>query len=754
MRILCFLTLFVIYSCVGVSSTEEINSNRVSEYADDFLDKIILPNFCKEECKAEDFETQEYNGRGQKFLDAINAADAYAYLANQGKNWAGNDVKVAVVDTGVDLHNDLQDNILKSDSSRDSFDDSFINVFGFKKNHGTHVAGIIAASKNDQFMHGVAPKAKIIAIKWKSLGGVNSGIHNYDDHVINTKASVVNGSFGSPGNNAADFEMIENLVNNGVHNLVQVYSAGNDRILDPNLGKNPKFPAYHSDNERMKGELLAVEAFDLASGNLAYFSNKCGIIKRCLAAPGMTIYSTIPGIDKYDYYSGTSMAAPVVSGAVAVLQSAWPNLNGKEIVDILLETTTPINKTVNLLNLEKAVKPVGQREIITSNQLVAIAYDKTKLLIPSSFSNVFKEEKLQSFLSQAVFFDSFKRDYKANYNDKISFYGANNKLRDLIIKNNAAENVNLGFSDLKLNFSHKKNKIDNYLFLTAENKKNDLALENISFFKNYKKLNFSFVKSNNYEINDSTAKFAHKFNLLSQENFNGYFTKITDDLLKFAVDYKFNLNSNFKLEFAKANINNEIGDVAIVNSSYKKIFKNLSLDLSHQLIKEENSMLGIAGIAGFSTVDNSKTNGISLALEYDWGKNKFLSKYAFSDIKYNNQSNSLLKLSENLRTSNFIFSYIRDMSKFDMGFAFSTPMQIEKGSMKFTMPTGYDLEGNIEFAEYNMDLTSYKKYDYEIFFVKENDNSKLNFNLNLEQQKFSNRSKYEVEALIAFSKFF
>lgn len=201
-----------------------------------------MPNFCKEECKAEDFTTKEYNGPGQKFLAAINAAGAYAYLANQGKNWAGNDVKVAVVDTGVDLHNDLQNNILESDAASDSLSDSH--------DHGTHVAGIIAASKNDQVMHGVAPKAKIIAIKLRSLGGVNSGIYNYDEYVIKTKASVVNGSFGSPVHIAADFNMIENLVNNGVHHLVQVYSAGNDRALNPNLGKNPKFPAYHSDNER------------------------------------------------------------------------------------------------------------------------------------------------------------------------------------------------------------------------------------------------------------------------------------------------------------------------------------------------------------------------------------------------------------------------------------------------------------------------------------------------------------------------
>ncbi|MBL6621459.1 MAG: S8 family serine peptidase, partial [Rickettsiales bacterium] len=534
----------------------------------------------------------------------------------------------------------------------------------------------------------------------------------------------------------------------GVDNLVQVYATGNS------YNDNPSFPAYYADHIEMQGELLAVEAFDIAIDNIADFSNRCGKIKRCLAAPGVKIYSAIPGDNNYGYMSGTSMAAPIVSGAVAVLQSAWPNLNGKEIVDILLITSTQKQENVNLLNLAQAVKPVGKREIITSNQLVAISYDKTKLLIPSSFSNIFKEEKFQSFLSQAVFFDGFKRDYKANYNDKISFYGANNKLRDLIIKNNEAENVNLGFSDLKLNFSHKKNKLDNYLFLTSESKKSNLALENISFFKNYKKFNFSFVKSNNYAINDSTVKFAHKFNLLSQGNFNGYFTKITDDLLKFAVDYNFNLNSNFKLELAKANLTNEIGDIAIVNSSYKKSFKNLSLDLSHQLIKEENSMMGITGIDGFYNVDNSKTNGISLALEYDWGKNKFLSKYAILDAKYNNQSNRLLELSDSLRTSNFIVSYIRNMSKFDMGFAFSTPMQIEKGSMKFTMPTGYDLDGNVKFAEYNMDLTSHKKYDYEIFFVKENDNSRLNFNLNLEQQKFSNANKYEVEALIAFSKFF
>jgi len=139
MRFLFYLLLLVIYSCTGGSLTEEVAGNRESEDSDIFIENVVLPDFCKDECKAEDFETKEYNGRGQSFLDGINAADAYAYLANQGKNWAGNDVKVAVVDSGVSFHSDLQDNILKDEAAKNSLSD--------RSGHGTHVAGIIAASK-------------------------------------------------------------------------------------------------------------------------------------------------------------------------------------------------------------------------------------------------------------------------------------------------------------------------------------------------------------------------------------------------------------------------------------------------------------------------------------------------------------------------------------------------------------------------------------------------------------------------------
>ncbi len=108
MRVLFYLLLLVINSCTGGSLTEEVVGNRESEHSDIFIENVVLRDFCKDECKAKDFETNEYNGLGQSVLDVINAADAYAYLANQGKNWAGNNVKVAVVDTGVDLHDDLQ----------------------------------------------------------------------------------------------------------------------------------------------------------------------------------------------------------------------------------------------------------------------------------------------------------------------------------------------------------------------------------------------------------------------------------------------------------------------------------------------------------------------------------------------------------------------------------------------------------------------------------------------------------------------
>jgi hypothetical protein len=746
MRVLSFIFIMIILSsCSGggggvaainpnFGSFIEENLNNSRDY-----ERRILPNFCKDECKAVDFETAEYKGIGQNFLSAINAAEAYAFLANQEKKWAGDDVRVAVVDTGVSLHDDLQENILTDQAATGSLDDY--------NGHGTHVAGIIAASKDDKVMHGVAPQAKIIAVKWAGLRGVMPGIYDFDNHVINTNASVVNGSFGSYGYNKNVYDMVKHLVNDGAPNLVQVYAAGNDS------NNNPLYPAIFADNEEMKGQLLAVEAFDINNDNIAYFSNRCGRIKRCLAAPGVTIYSTIPG-NQYQAYSGTSMAAPVVSGAVAILQAAWPNLNGKDIVDLLLLTTTPKKNNVNLLNLEGAVNPVGEKQTIIAKTFSYISYDSTKLVIPNLLQESFKEDKFKEFLAEAVFFDSFKRDYKANYQDKIIFYDIKNKLENSIIKRNEKQNINMSFTNMKVSFSSTQNKLDNYIFLTPMAKDSEVALENILLSKEFNKLSLSFNRAKSNIEDDVSSSFIKGFNLLSNENYNDYFAKISADIDKFSADYKFNVNSSLKFNIVKANSLHDMGNIKLINSAYSRKFNNIFISFAHELVKEENAVMGIAAMDGFAALDNSLSNKLAFTMQFMWGKNKFLMKYAKLAAKNNNKDNSLIELSDHIKADNFIFTYVRNLPKLALGFSFSSPMQIKNGTMKFTLPTGYDAEGNIKFADYNMDLASYEKYDYEVFLLKRYKNAELNLNFNLEEQKFADDNKYSYEASIAFSKFF
>lgn len=340
--------LIILSSCSGGSS-KEVVENLFPNYSNE-----ILTIDCNDNCNEVDFETTEYfnpNSGAQNFLGAINASKAYKFLANNSKNWAGDNINVVVIDTGVFMHDDLLSNY-----SPLSHSDSLQDVDG----HGTHVAGIIAASKNNYEMHGVAPNAKIISVALKGLCAddcdeenpilINYGINNYDDYVIATGASVVNGSIGFSFNFLDKFQ---NMANNGVYNLVQVYAAGND-------GANkPDYPAYYADDSRVNGEIIAVVAYNVDSNNLAGFTNKCDSIERCIAALGVSIISTYNDND-YAFSNGTSMAAPVVSGAVAVIQSAWPNLVGKDIVDIILTSGSAITGTdIKLLDLEQAVQSIG-----------------------------------------------------------------------------------------------------------------------------------------------------------------------------------------------------------------------------------------------------------------------------------------------------------------------------------------------------------------------------------------------------------
>lgn len=256
---------------------------------------------------------------------------------------------VADIDTGVDYtHPDLVANLWKNpnetpgngidDDSNGFVDDIFgIDTVNGDTNpmddhgHGTHVAGTIGAVANNSLgVAGVAWKTQIMSIKVLGpSGGSDIGIIRGLDYAVKMGAKVANMSLGGPGGSDGDaFDIaIQNAGKKGVIVVAAAGNGGADGVGDNN-DTLPNFPSdYKADN------IISVAATD-HNDNLTGFSNY-GLVSVDLAAPGGRILSTVPG-GGYAVFDGTSMAAPHVAGALAVMMDFNPNLSYKDYVNLIL----------------------------------------------------------------------------------------------------------------------------------------------------------------------------------------------------------------------------------------------------------------------------------------------------------------------------------------------------------------------------------------------------------------------------------
>lgn len=235
-------------------------------------------------------------------------------------NCTGTGVKIAVIDTGIDyLHPDLASNYCGGydfvNGDADPMDDA---------GHGTHVAGTIAAVDDGVGVTGVAPNSDVYALKALDSQGVGlvSDIDAAIDWAIDNEVGVICMSLGG----STDFLSMQSLCQKAYDSdIVIVAAAGNG------FGGNVSYPAAYD-------SVIAVSATSVFD-NYASFSNIGEEIE--LAAPGANIYSTsLAG--EYESKSGTSMAAPHVSGVVALLLGADSTLGPAEVRGILDSTATDL----------------------------------------------------------------------------------------------------------------------------------------------------------------------------------------------------------------------------------------------------------------------------------------------------------------------------------------------------------------------------------------------------------------------------
>ena len=310
---------------------------------------------------------------------------------------------VAVIDEGMDIdHPDLRDNIWINpgeivgnniDDDRNGYVDDvhgydFANddasvydpepISGKGDEHGTHVAGTIAAEGNNGTgVAGVNWQAQVMALKFmEPNGGSTSDAIEAINYAVANGARISNNSWGGGGYSLALRDAIGRADTAG---QLFVTAAGNDGT---NNDTTPQYPCNYSNSN-----IICVAATD-DNDALASFSN-FGANTVDIAAPGVSILSTLPH-NRYGYYSGTSMATPHVTGTAALIKSQNSRLTDSQLRARILQFAEPKNSlqgkvaTGGRLNAQAALTQVAAldatRPTVSSVKPSRKTHDRTPMI--------------------------------------------------------------------------------------------------------------------------------------------------------------------------------------------------------------------------------------------------------------------------------------------------------------------------------------------------------------------------------------
>jgi len=291
--------------------------------------------------------------------------------------------------------------------------------------HGTHVAGIVGAAANGAGMVGVAPGATLVNVGVFDDDGwtADSAAKYALTWAVSQGATIVNMSYGPTAKGDVFLSSELAVFKTFGSDLVMVRAAGNTgaTAVSESFVGNPQTDLDH---------ILIVGSVD-SNNKISSFSNKPGnacfkVNGVCseknkmkyywIVAPGRSIYSTTAG-NTYGSMTGTSMAAPHVAGAAALLQSEWPHLKDDPAAtaSILKTTATDLGtKGVDsvygygLLNVTKALQPVGTTTIATGSTVKSGSTTSTSGVTFNAGTN---RRGVERAFADLVVFDDYGRDF-------------------------------------------------------------------------------------------------------------------------------------------------------------------------------------------------------------------------------------------------------------------------------------------------------------------------------------------------------
>ncbi len=650
------------------------------------------------------------------------------------------------------------------------------NFFSEKINddidHGTHVAGIIGALRNGSGMQGIAYNAEILPVKidLDRPEALPSQIAEVAD-----KAKIINLSIGDP-NHFVSNDLTEtsfnwtqwvqpyedNYATIPSKGAVQVFATGNEEKAQPTI-----LAAAPLVDSAFKNLFISVVALGDSSeatyhkdiGDIASYSNRCGATAGyCLAAPGggavkeedgtytMTTPIVSTGVSSdniqnaYKGYVGTSMAAPMVSGSLAVIMGAFPFLKAQQAVQILFDTANYIEPTedeimayntladdesayaVNtvegkynaiyghgLVDLEAATNPIGLPKITfdtsatSSNSVVASA---SSAHVSSTVAGAVK-----ALPENLIVLDDYSRAYQMSTSRFIQTEKRSDSLRRSFRSFMAQDEKQVGASEmLSFAFSEapadKKNVQTGSMSMVMRPNKNiqmrlGFTEDTASFGGSYvgRSLQNPLMNMRQAFGADASVQFAKNWALTSSwvSGKNGF---VDEDIFDKMADQS-------RMQLIESGV------------AYQGI-KNMTLGILGGVMNEEDSLFGTRGAGAFKT-DGAETRFVRVVANYQ-PTDKFRLSGAYTyGMTEADKTNSLMSFSR-LTSDSFALTaeYMPDDQQ-TFGIKLVSPLRVRSGSVAFNLPVARDLyEDRVYRENYTASLKpEAREYDIAFFYANQ-----------------------------------
>tara|TARA_R110000782_G_scaffold167129_5_gene259161 strand:- start:13446 stop:15692 length:2247 start_codon:yes stop_codon:yes gene_type:complete len=313
------------------------------------------------------YDTTEYdNSSGPVAHGAITAYEAGA---------SGADITVGIIDTGIALNNAEFTGRISSASATFNGEASVQDVDG----HGTAVATVLAGARNNQKTLGMAWGATIMALRTDDLSDCDAdgcthstlAIRQALNHAVSNGASVVNISLGGDG---ADQGLINAVNQATAAGVIIVISAGNDSAAAPD-----GFATSLADPSISHGLVIIATSSNTDGAHSSFANGAQGYENVTLSALGEGVRAQDQTGTEY-LWDGTSLSAPQVAGAIALMLDAFPNLTPRQVVDRLLATAQDSGDTgpdalfgMGILDIAAAFAPAGATTLGSSKTPLSLA---------------------------------------------------------------------------------------------------------------------------------------------------------------------------------------------------------------------------------------------------------------------------------------------------------------------------------------------------------------------------------------------